>query len=185
MGCHSEKKTELHLNGHTEQPKQLQIHQMEKHFIMILTGPIIVACQWNTAKQKGRQLRNVSDALLLIIYLCSEIILYNEKRLTKCNKLRIIIMLGLIQVLSLALLSSPTGPAEHCAGGSLPRSFSSWNRETKPGHHQPTVPLPCTNTVNSSLLLQTSQPYLEEHLLCIYIAGVAMCTAQEVLLKLN
>lgn len=45
MGCHSEKETKLHLNSHTEQPKQLQIHQTEEHFIMILTGPIIVACQ--------------------------------------------------------------------------------------------------------------------------------------------
>ena len=29
------------------------------------------------------------------------------------------------------LQSSPTGPAEHCAGGSRPRSCNSWNMTTK------------------------------------------------------
>lgn len=32
------------------------------------------------------------------------------------------------------LRSSPTGPAEHCAGGSLPRSCSSCERKDKNDH---------------------------------------------------
>lgn len=75
MDCPAEKKILLK-----------SFHEIKQN---LLTGPIIVACQWNTASKK-------------------------------------IIKKGLkIMKFKFVLQSSPTGPAEHCAGGSLPKSWSS------------------------------------------------------------
>lgn len=72
---------------------------------IILTGPIIVACQWNTETNKGilESLTNVGTCII------------------NCSK-----MLAIKQ----SLQSSPTGPAEQWAGGSRCRSLNSWS-ETK------------------------------------------------------
>jgi len=43
-------------------------------------------------------------------------------------------MVESLHVDSSDLQSSPTGPAEHCAGGSLCKSFNSWNKTTSKTH---------------------------------------------------
>lgn len=66
--------------------------------IPILTGPIIVACQWNTERQKKIQQLEIFWA-------------FPELKCTECSRK--------------SLQSSPTGPAEQWAGGSRCRSLSS------------------------------------------------------------
>lgn len=72
----------------------------------ILTGPIIVACQWNTESQKDTTVRDFSELLLS----------------PKKGQL----WQGPIN----SLQSSPTGPAEQWAGGSRCRSLSSCKKHT-------------------------------------------------------
>lgn len=70
---------------------------------IILTGPIIVACQWNTETNKG-----VFESLTSV----QTYIINGSKILARKQ----------------CLQSSPTGPAEQWAGGSRCRSLNSCNK---------------------------------------------------------
>lgn len=81
--------------------------------IPILTGPIIVACQWNTERQKHRTIRDFWA--------------FPELKCTECIRK--------------SLQSSPTGPAEQWAGGSRCRSLSSCKEHKKIRKTRKSIPL--------------------------------------------
>lgn len=77
----------------------------------VLTGPMMVACQWNTAKDRNETLKKMLTGSR------------PDMNATSCSWHPQTYSVNV--VIYCYLLSSPTGPAEHWAGGSRARSFSS------------------------------------------------------------
>lgn len=88
-----------------------------------LTGPIIVACQWNTEGEKPINNAFSSKMQTLDTFPAHALLYCNLNTIfTHTNKILFCSSICWCNNLQ----SSPTGPAEHWAGGSLCRSDSSW-----------------------------------------------------------
>lgn len=90
-----------------------------------LTGPIIVACQWNTGEKMYKGFTygwNILTHTHTIHFCCSlKQLMHKYKQVITLDKL--------MQQFPQYLQSSPTGPAEHWAGGSFCRSDSSCGQD--------------------------------------------------------
>ena len=91
------------------------------YMITRLTGPMIVACQWNT--EKDNQTRKiVSNQVINETRVSMQTANKDSLRVQSCYIINFTTSSVDLTTDTRNLQSSPTGPAEHCAGGSLPRS---------------------------------------------------------------